>query len=134
VRERQAASPVSGDFNATEDATISPGSHDELDRQMRFDVAMPLIGRRRPLMRAAMVGGAGYAVGKRAAAKQEAEATPAPAPAAPAPASQASEAPSTPSSETERIDALTKLKGLLDSGVLTEEQYEAEKQKLLQGM
>ncbi len=89
---------------------------------------MPLIGRRRPLLRAAMVGGAGYAVGKRAAAGQEAQ-----EPTAPAPAAPASEAAS-PSSETERIEALTKLKGLLDSGVLTEEQYEAEKQKLLAGM
>ena len=34
-------------------------------------------------------------------------------------------------SEADRIDALTKLKGLLDSGVLTQEEYEAEKQKLL---
>jgi transcription initiation factor TFIID subunit TAF12 len=82
---------------------------------------MPLIGRRRPLLRAAMVGGAGYAVGKRAAARK-AEAPP---PAAPAPPS--------PVSETERVEALNKLKDLLDSGVLTEEQYEAEKQKLLQG-
>jgi hypothetical protein len=37
------------------------------------------------------------------------------------------------SSEAERIEALTKLKDLLDSGVLTEEQYEAERKKLLQG-
>ena len=36
-------------------------------------------------------------------------------------------------SEAERIDALTKLKGLLDSGVLTQEQFEAEKAKLLPG-
>jgi len=37
------------------------------------------------------------------------------------------------SSEAERGEALTKLKELLDSGVLTEEQYEAERKKLLQG-
>jgi hypothetical protein len=85
---------------------------------------MPLIGRRRPLARAAMVGGVGYAAGKRAAANREAEAAEAPPP----PAGQAP-----PPSEADRIDALTKLKNLLDSGVLTEEQYEAEKQKLLQG-
>jgi Short C-terminal domain len=87
---------------------------------------MPLIGRRRPLMRAAMVGGAGYAVGKRVAANHEAEAAQAPPAQGPPPAEA-------PASEADRIDALTKLKGLLDSGVLTEEQYEAEKQKLLQG-
>ena len=33
--------------------------------------------------------------------------------------------------EDERAEALHKLKGLLDSGVLTEEQYEAEKRKIL---
>ena len=32
---------------------------------------MPLLGRRRPLSRAAMVGGAGYAVGKHRARKEE---------------------------------------------------------------
>jgi hypothetical protein len=34
--------------------------------------------------------------------------------------------------EAARAEALGKLKDLLDSGVLTEEQYEAEKQKILQ--
>ncbi len=80
-------------------------------------------------MRAAMVGGAGYAVGKHVAAKREAEAAPEAPQAAPATPPPAAAAPS----ETDRIEALTKLKELLDSGVLTEEQYEAEKQKLLQG-
>lgn len=81
-----------------------------------------------------MVGGVGYAAGKRAAANREAEAPP-PAQAAPPPAAQAPPpaASAAPTSEADRIDALTKLKNLLDSGVLTEEQYEAEKQKLLQG-
>lgn len=104
---------------------------------------MPLIGRRRPLMRAAMVGGAGYVAGKHIANKQQAEATqdqeisdlqqgqaPAQAPAPAAQAAQAAPA-APPMSEADRIDALTKLKGLLDSGVLTQEQYEAEKAKLL---
>lgn len=85
-------------------------------------------------MRAAMVGGAGYAVGRRAAqrggaASPASTATPPPTAEAPAPA-----APEAPSSEADRVDALTKLKDLLDSGVLTEEQYEAEKQKLLEGL
>ena len=35
---------------------------------------MPLLGRRRPLSRAAMVGGAGYAVGKHRARKEEEQA------------------------------------------------------------
>ena len=88
---------------------------------------MPLI-RRRPLLRAAMVGGAGYAVGKRHEASVQEQAQPAAAPAA-APAASAA-----PSSESERIDTLTKLKGLLDSGVLTQEQYDSERQRLTEGM
>lgn len=68
---------------------------------------MPLM-RRRPLIRAAMVGGAGYAAGKR----HEAGAA----------------------SEANRIDALTKLKSLLDSGVLTQEQYESERARLTESM
>ena len=60
-----------------------------------------------------------------AGTQQQAPAAPAQAPAAaPAPAAM---------SESERIDALTKLKDLLDSGVLTQEQFEAEKAKLLPG-
>jgi hypothetical protein len=86
-----------------------------------------------------MVGGAGYAVGKRAQRKSEHEAEQdaqiqqgqepqaAPAAAAPPPPAAAPAA----MSEADRIDALTKLKGLLDSGVLTQEQFEAEKAKLL---
>ena len=96
---------------------------------------MPLIGRRRPLMRAAMVGGAGYVAGKRRAATEQHEydqdaaiaqqAPPAPPPAAaPAPAAM---------SEADRIEALKNLKELLDSGVLTQAEFDAQKQKLLNG-
>ncbi len=90
-------------------------------------------------MRAAMVGGVGYAAGKHHAAtasheqeqdRQIAEAQPQPA----AGAAPASAPPSGPSSESDRIDALTKLKSLLDSGVLTQEQYESERQRLTQGI
>ena len=98
--------------------------------------------RRRPLARAAMVGGAGYAIGKHAQRKSEHEAQqdaeieagqqPQAAPAAPAVAPAPAPAPAE-MSETERIDALTKLKGLLDSGVLTQEEFDAEKAKLLPG-
>jgi hypothetical protein len=75
---------------------------------------MPL--RRRPLIRAAMVGDAGYEVGKRRAANAQ-----------PPTAADAQ-------LETERIEALTKLKSLLDSGVLTREQYESERLRLTEGM
>jgi putative oligomerization/nucleic acid binding protein len=99
---------------------------------------MPLIGRRRPLARAAMVGGAGYAVGKRRAAAREHEydqdaqlaemqqPAAAPPPAAPAPAA----APAA-MSESEKLEALKNAKELLDSGVLTQAEFDAQKQKLL---
>jgi len=85
---------------------------------------MPLM-RRRPLMRAAMVGGAGYAMGKRREAGQQQQQQPQAAAAPP-------QAPAT--SSADRIEALTKLKALLDDGVITEEQFDAERAKLLQGM
>ena len=83
-------------------------------------------------MRAAMVGGAGYAVGKPRAAGQQHEyeqdaqlaQQQAPPPAAPAPAAM---------SESERIEALKNLKELLDTGVLTQAEFDAQKQKLLNG-
>jgi hypothetical protein len=37
-------------------------------------------------------------------------------------------------SEANRIDALAKLKGLRDEGVLTQEQYESERQRLTEGI
>jgi hypothetical protein len=80
-------------------------------------------------MRAAMVGGAGYAIGKRHEASADAQA----APSAPAQA-PAAEPASPATSEANRIDALTKLKSLLDSGVLTQEQYESERRRLTEGM
>src|SRR5882757_6109070 len=99
---------------------------------------MPLIGRRRPLMRAAMVGGAGYAAGKHRARTEQHEydqdaqlaeaqqpqappaAAPPPAPAAPAPAAM---------SEAEKLEALKNAKELMDSGVLTQAEFDAQKQK-----
>jgi len=78
-------------------------------------------------MRAAMVGGAGYAIGKSHEAQAQAD--------PPAPAQTSAAEPATPAaSEANRIDALTKLKSLLDSGVLTHEQYESERQRLTEGM
>lgn len=84
--------------------------------------------RRRPLMRAAMVGGAGYAAGKRREAATETPAAPAPT----QPPTAESAAPA--ASEANRIDALTKLKSLFDSGVLTREQYESERTRLTEGI
>lgn len=91
--------------------------------------------RRRPLARAAMVGGTAYAVGKsrqRSQSREEEEqarlddlearqsvATPA--------------APSGPTGDA-AIEQLKQLAELKDSGVLTEAEFEVQKQKLLQGM
>lgn len=72
--------------------------------------------RGRPLMRAAMVGGAGYEIGKGPEAASR-----------PEPVEDAA-------SDANRIDALTKLKSLLDDGVLTREQYDAEHARLTEGI
>jgi hypothetical protein len=86
-----------------------------------------------------MVGGAGYAVGKRRSASAEQEQAQGAAQQQPQAAPPQAQPPTAPpaggqSSETERIEALTKLKSLLDSGVLTQEQYDSERQKLTEGM
>jgi hypothetical protein len=59
-----------------------------------------------------MVGSAGHAIGRRRAAPPVDDAA----------------------SETNRVDALTKLKALFDSGVLTREQYESERARLTEGI
>jgi len=107
------------------------------------------MGRRRPLMRAAMIGGGAYAVGKHNANKNAAEAAgeadqearlealeqqqaaaaaPAPAPPPPAPAAAAA----APAGD-DLVSQLTELKGLLDAGALNQDEFEAAKAKLLQG-
>jgi Short C-terminal domain len=91
-----------------------------------------MIGRRRPLMRAAMIGGGAYMVGKNAQRRGDMNADQdariaqleaqqqAPAP-APAPSSGGSDL----------VAKLTELKGLKDAGVLDDAEFEAAKQKLL---
>ena len=93
--------------------------------------------RRRPLLGAAVVGGAAYHMGKKGAQASAAEAdqnaqladlqqqqyqqqAPAPAPAAPA--------------QEDSVERLKQLKGLLDQGVLTQAEFDLEKQKILQNM
>jgi len=90
-----------------------------------------MLRRRRPLLRAAAVGGAGYIAGKKMAERndgtdpgyEEPAATPAPVQSAP-PASGISD---------DSIARLKQLAELRDQGVLTEEEFNAEKQKVLGG-
>jgi hypothetical protein len=96
---------------------------------------MPLM-RRRPLLRAAMVGGTAYAAGKHVQRGQEHEseqdAQLAQSQQSQAPPPAAAPAPP-PTSAADRVGALTDLKGLLDSGVLTQGEFETEKSKILAG-
>ena len=117
---------------------------------------MPIGRRRRPLMRAAMVGGGAYVAGKHAAAGQQREADqnaqiadlqesqyaeqpqqqyappPPPAPAAYAPPAPAP-APAAAAPALDPIEALTQAKQLLDAGVLTQEEFDAQKARILGG-
>ena len=93
-----------------------------------------MFARRRPLARAAVVGGTAYVAGKAGAkaganqaAEQQQEYAPPPTAAAPAPAASGG------MSE----DSMAKLKQLADlheQGILTDAEFEVQKQKILQGM
>jgi hypothetical protein len=100
-------------------------------------------------MRAAMVGGAGYMVGKNAAnnrareeeqearlqdleAQQYQQQAPQAAP-PPPPAAAPPPPPAAAAGGTDIASKLTELKGLMDQGVLTQEEFDQAKQKLLAG-
>jgi hypothetical protein len=98
---------------------------------------MPL-RRRRPLARAAIVGGTAYAAGKHAQAgnqedadtqarldQLEAQSAAQPAPAAPAPAAGGM--------SDDAIQQLKDLAALREQGILTDEEFAAQKQKILGG-
>jgi hypothetical protein len=93
-----------------------------------------MMRRRRPILRGAMVGGVGYAAGKAAAGRSaredsqeqrlsgvESQQAAAPATGAPAGGAPAGG----------KVEQLKQLGELRDSGVLTAEEFEREKQKLL---
>ncbi len=94
---------------------------------------MPLL-RRRPLLRAAAVGGGAYYMGKRHAEGQEQEAMQdqrigdleSQQPAAPA-------APPSGGISAAAVDRLEQLGKLHEQGVLTDEEFSQEKQKVLAG-
>lgn len=87
--------------------------------------------RRRPLVRAAVVGGVVHTAAKAGAASAANEAAPAEEPQAPDQAAPAE--PAAPSADAS-MEQLTKLKGLLDTGVLTQAEFDAQKQKILESM
>ncbi len=82
--------------------------------------------RRRPLLRAAMVGGVAYHAGKKAEQGQEQQAV------APAAAPAAAAAPAGGLSDA-AIAQLKELAELKDAGVLTQEEFDDQKHRLLQG-
>ena len=94
-----------------------------------------MIGRRRPLMRAAMVGGGAYYAGKRSQERSEREyeqearlqQLEAEQAAPPRPASSGG-------MTADTIEQLKQLGELKESGVLTEAEFQAQKQKILQGV
>jgi len=90
--------------------------------------------RRRPLVRAAMVGGGAYAAGKARQRGQEREAGQEERLASleQQPAAAAAPAPAAPASG-DVVGKLKELKELQDSGALTAEEFEVAKQKVLQG-
>jgi membrane protease subunit (stomatin/prohibitin family) len=77
-------------------------------------------------MRAAVVGGVAYHAGKQRAVRQE-EASEQMAPQYQQPAAPAAP----PASGEDTVTQLTKLKELLDAGVLTQAEFDAQKQKIL---
>ena len=87
---------------------------------------MPMM-RRRPLLRAAAVGGGAYMAGKRRArAEQPAEPMAAPSP-APAPPPQSG------GLSPEAMEQLKSLAQLHDQGILTDQEFDQQKAKVLGG-
>lgn len=86
---------------------------------------MPMIRRRRPLLRAAAVGGAGYMAGKRAADNR------APMEEAPPPPPSRSPGAGMSPEATEQLKAIAELH---ERGVLTDAEFEQQKQALLGGV
>jgi putative oligomerization/nucleic acid binding protein len=94
-----------------------------------------LMRRRRPLMRAAMVGGTAYYAGKKVQEGREDDAY-RDARLEQLEAQQAQQAPAPPAGgiSDSSIEQLQKLGQLHEQGVLTDAEFEAQKQKVLQGL
>lgn len=89
------------------------------------------VRRRRPLMRAAMVGGASYYAGKKVQEGREDDAD-RDARLADLEAQQAAAPPAARGVSDDMIEQLGKLGQLHEQGVLTDAEFDAQKQKLLQ--
>jgi hypothetical protein len=87
-----------------------------------------MLRRRRPLLRAAAVAGAGYIAGKKVGGGDGQDGASGSQAVAPPPADAAGAGISTAS-----IDRLKQLAELRDQGVLTDEEFNAEKAKVLDG-
>jgi hypothetical protein len=90
-----------------------------------------MLRRRRPLMRAAMIGGAGYVAGKKMGQARD-EGSQGGADDGQVASSAPVDAPSSGISEA-AIERLKQLASLHDQGVLTDDEFNAEKQKVLEG-
>jgi hypothetical protein len=98
----------------------------------RADHRAMFMRRRRPLMRAAMIGGTAYVAGRagqRAANRQEEEQQQEYEQEQRLAGLEAAQA--QPAQPTDVVGRLTELKGLLDSGALTQDEFEAAKRQLL---
>jgi membrane protease subunit (stomatin/prohibitin family) len=98
------------------------------------------IGRRRPLLRAAMIGGAGYAAGRagqRASYREQDQEARLGQLETQQPAAQATQAaapaPAQAAGGTDLVSRLKELSELQSSGALTQEEFNAAKAKLLAG-
>jgi Short C-terminal domain len=118
----------------------SPADRERRDRRTEMRPSMPF--RRRPLATAAIVGGTAYAAGKagaKAGAANAAAAQPAPDAAAapteaPSTAADPAETPPAVESTADKMDQLAKLKQLLDMQALTQEEFDAQKARILVSM
>jgi hypothetical protein len=84
----------------------------------------------RRLRRAAVLGATAHIASKRGQAKAEAAAQPE-ADSAPAPEEEAAPAEAPAESRSDSYGDLLKLKELLDAGAITQDEFDAEKQKIL---
>lgn len=91
-----------------------------------------MIRRRRPIMRGAMVGGLGYMAGK-AGAKRAGQASPQGMEGGQPPAAAPAAATAPPPAAGSKMEQLKQLGELRDGGVLTPDEFEREKQKILAG-